>query len=154
MTRSPRLQLVFGDPRPVRCRHHELHQFDPRALGPPSLGRGQAQIRDMGYQRSVGPSVNDDMTAHGPTPSLAPPYSVASPFLFAAASESGALQSETKLLHDLCDFSVTCINPPHFLIENIFGKIKEFKRIALRAGKTDQSFEAMICLAASLTNSR
>jgi transposase len=40
------------------------------------------------------------------------------------------------------------------LIENFFGKIKEFKRIALRADKTDQSFEAMIYLAAAITNSR
>jgi transposase len=28
------------------------------------------------------------------------------------------------------------------LIENLFGKLKEFKRIALRAEKTDQSFAA------------
>jgi transposase len=40
------------------------------------------------------------------------------------------------------------------LIENFFGKLKEFKRIALRANKTDQSFEAMIYLAAAITNSR
>ena len=40
------------------------------------------------------------------------------------------------------------------LVENFFGKIKEFKRIALRADKTDQSFEAMIYLAAAITNSR
>lgn len=40
------------------------------------------------------------------------------------------------------------------LIENFFGKLKEFKRIALRADKTDQSFEAMIYLAAAITNSR
>jgi transposase len=40
------------------------------------------------------------------------------------------------------------------LIENFFCKIKEFKRIALRADKTDQSFEAMIYLAAAITNSR
>ena len=39
------------------------------------------------------------------------------------------------------------------LIENFFGKLKEFKRIALRADKTDQSFEAMIYLAAAITNS-
>ena len=39
-------------------------------------------------------------------------------------------------------------------IENFFGKLKEFKRIALRANKTDQSFEAMIYLAAAITNSR
>ena len=40
------------------------------------------------------------------------------------------------------------------LIENFFGKLKEFKRIAHRADKTDQSFEAMIYLAAAITNSR
>ena len=40
------------------------------------------------------------------------------------------------------------------LIENFFGKLKEFKRIALRADKTDQSFAAMIYLAAAVINSR
>jgi transposase len=40
------------------------------------------------------------------------------------------------------------------LIENFFGKLKEFKRIALRADKTDQSFAAMIHLAAAVINSR
>ena len=35
------------------------------------------------------------------------------------------------------------------LIENFFCKLKEFKRIALRADKTDQSFAAMIYLAAT-----
>src|SRR3954467_15374862 len=40
------------------------------------------------------------------------------------------------------------------LIENFFCKLKEFKRIALRADKTDQSFEAMIYLAAAIINSR
>ncbi len=40
------------------------------------------------------------------------------------------------------------------LIENFFGKLKEFKRIALRADKTDQSFAAMIHLAATIINSR
>ena len=39
-------------------------------------------------------------------------------------------------------------------IENLFGKLKEFKRIALRADKTDQSFTAMIRLAAAVINSR
>ena len=34
------------------------------------------------------------------------------------------------------------------LIENFFGKLKEFKRIALRACKTDASFAAMIYAAA------
>ena len=40
------------------------------------------------------------------------------------------------------------------LIENFFCKLKEFKRIAMRACKTDQSFKAMIYLAAAVINSR
>ena len=40
------------------------------------------------------------------------------------------------------------------LIENFFCKLKEFKRIALRADKTDQSFASMIHLAAAVINSR
>ena len=40
------------------------------------------------------------------------------------------------------------------LIENFFCKLKEFKRIAMRADKTDTSFEAMINLAAGVINSR
>jgi transposase len=40
------------------------------------------------------------------------------------------------------------------LIENFFCKLKEFKRIAMRADKTDQSFQAMIYLASAIINSR
>lgn len=40
------------------------------------------------------------------------------------------------------------------LIENFFGKLKEFKRIAMRSEKTDVSFAAMIYLAAAVINSR
>ncbi len=40
------------------------------------------------------------------------------------------------------------------LIENFFCKLKEFKRIAMRACKTDRSFEAMIYLASAVINSR
>ena len=40
------------------------------------------------------------------------------------------------------------------LIENFFCKLKEFKRIAMRACKTDQSFKAMINLASAVINSR
>ena len=40
------------------------------------------------------------------------------------------------------------------LIENFFCKLKEFKRIAMRADKTDQSFAANILLAAAVVNSR
>ena len=40
------------------------------------------------------------------------------------------------------------------LIENFFCKLKEFKRIALRSDKTDQSFSAMVHLTAAVINSR
>jgi transposase len=40
------------------------------------------------------------------------------------------------------------------LIENFFCKLKEFKRIATRSDKTDQSFTAMIYLAAAVIDSR
>jgi transposase len=40
------------------------------------------------------------------------------------------------------------------LIENLFCKLKEFKRIAMQADKTDQSFAAIICLAAAVIASR
>ena len=40
------------------------------------------------------------------------------------------------------------------LIENFFCKIKEFKRIAMRACKTDKSYMAMIYLCAAIINSR
>jgi len=38
------------------------------------------------------------------------------------------------------------------LIENFFCKLKESKRIAMRAEKTDESFEAMIYLCSALIN--
>jgi transposase len=40
------------------------------------------------------------------------------------------------------------------LIENFFCKLKEFKRIAMRADKTDASFTAIIHLAAAVINSK
>lgn len=40
------------------------------------------------------------------------------------------------------------------LIENFFCKLKEFKRIAMRADKTDESFKAIIHLAAAIINSK
>jgi transposase len=40
------------------------------------------------------------------------------------------------------------------LIENFFCKLKEFKRIAMRADKTDQSFKAIVHPAAAVINSR
>ena len=40
------------------------------------------------------------------------------------------------------------------LIENFFCKLKEFKRIAMRSDKTDQSFSAMIHLASAVISSR
>jgi transposase len=40
------------------------------------------------------------------------------------------------------------------LIENFFGRLKEFKRIAMRADKTDLSFKAIVYLAAAVLNSK
>lgn len=40
------------------------------------------------------------------------------------------------------------------LVENFFQKLKEFKRIAMRACKTDESFAAMIHLAATVIRTR
>ena len=40
------------------------------------------------------------------------------------------------------------------LIESFFCKLREFKRIAMRADKTDQSFAANIYLAAAVIHSR
>ena len=40
------------------------------------------------------------------------------------------------------------------LIENFFCKLKEFKRIAMRAEKTDKSFASMIYLCAAVINSK
>lgn len=40
------------------------------------------------------------------------------------------------------------------LIENFFAKLKEFKRIAMRSDKTDESFEAMIYVCSAIVNSR
>lgn len=40
------------------------------------------------------------------------------------------------------------------LVENFFCKLKEFKRIAMRACKTDQSFKALIYLCSAVINSR
>lgn len=40
------------------------------------------------------------------------------------------------------------------LIENFFCKLREFKRIAMRACKTDQSFTALIQLCSAVINSR
>ena len=40
------------------------------------------------------------------------------------------------------------------LIENFFCKLKDFKRIAMRADKTDQSFAAIIYLSAAVIASR
>jgi transposase len=40
------------------------------------------------------------------------------------------------------------------LIENFFCNLKEYKRIAMRADKTDQSFASMIYIAAAVITSR
>ncbi|MCV6546541.1 MAG: transposase [Cohaesibacter sp.] len=40
------------------------------------------------------------------------------------------------------------------LIENFLGKLKEFKRIAMRSDKTDESFKAMIYACSVIINAR
>ena len=40
------------------------------------------------------------------------------------------------------------------LIENFFAKLKDFKRIAMRSEKTDQSFAAMIYACSAVINSK
>jgi transposase len=40
------------------------------------------------------------------------------------------------------------------LIENFFCELKEFKRIAMRSEKTDQSFAAMIYACSAVINSK
>ncbi len=40
------------------------------------------------------------------------------------------------------------------LIENFFHKLKEFKRIAMRSDKTDQSLKAMFYVCSAILNSR
>lgn len=40
------------------------------------------------------------------------------------------------------------------LVENFFCKLKEFKRIAMRSDKTDQSYKAMIYAVAAVIHSR
>ena len=40
------------------------------------------------------------------------------------------------------------------LIENFFQKLKDFKRIAMRSDKTDQSFAAMIYVVSAIINAR
>jgi transposase len=40
------------------------------------------------------------------------------------------------------------------LVETFFQKLKEFKRIAIRACKTDTSFKAMINVAATVIRTR
>jgi len=60
-------------------------------------------------------------------------------------------QRKNRLIKRPCDnHTLKC----RHLIENFFAKLKEFKRIAMRSDKTDQSFKAMIYLAAAAINSR
>jgi transposase len=40
------------------------------------------------------------------------------------------------------------------LVENFFCKLKDFKRIAMRSDKTDQSFSAMIYISTAVIHSR
>jgi transposase len=69
---------------------------------------------------------------------------------------SGTIMAQRSDFSDQRSFRVTAseIYKWRHLIENFFCKLKEFKRIAMRADKTDQSFAANILLAAAVINSR
>ena len=64
---------------------------------------------------------------------------------------SGTIMAQRSDFSDQRSFRVTAseIYKWRHLIENFFCKLKEFKRIAMRADKTDQSFAANILLAAA-----
>lgn len=90
--------------------------------------------------------------------------------------EFGALLGDTafdtnEIIADLDRRGATAVISPHarrvvplphdaeiykcrHLIENFFCKMKEFRGIAMRACKTDRSFEAIIYLVAAVINSR
>ncbi len=87
-----------------------------------------------------------------------------------AAWSSGSRQS-TTIIADLNQRGAKIAIPQHprrtfplpidiemskwrHLIESFFCKLKEFKRIAVRADKADQSFAAFIYLAAAVIDSR
>ena len=67
---------------------------------------------------------------------------------------AGVLRQTLIAVADSHSFRVADLNEraPRYkwrrLIENFFGKLKEFKRIALRADKTDASFSAIVQFAA------
>ena len=69
---------------------------------------------------------------------------------------SGTIMAQRSDFADQRSFRVTAseIYKWRHQIENFFCKLKEFKRIAMRADKTDQSFAANILLAAAVINSR
>ena len=69
---------------------------------------------------------------------------------------SGTIMAQRSDFSDQRSFRVTAseIYKWRHLVENFFCKLKEFKRIAMRADKTNQSFAANILLAAAAINSR
>jgi hypothetical protein len=71
--------------------------------------------------------------------------------MVASVTMSGTIMAQRSDFSDQRSFRVTAseIYKWRHLIENFFCKLKEFKRIAMRADKTDQSFAANILLAAA-----
>lgn len=60
-----------------------------------------------------------------------------------------------EMIGKLCEVEIMLAQGARrHLIENFFCKLKESKRISICACKTDQSFEAMIYVAAAVVNSR
>ena len=76
--------------------------------------------------------------------------------LATSVTVSATIMAQRSDFTDQGSFRVTAseIYKWRHLIENFFCKLKEFKRIAMRADKTDQSFAANILLAAAVINSR
>ena len=72
---------------------------------------------------------------------------------FSSSSQKGAVDDEIGVDGRAVFADLSRIVWRH-LIENFFGKLKELKRIALRAYKTDASFAAMIYAAATILNSK
>lgn len=74
-------------------------------------------------------------------------------WIIAELNDRGATAVISQMPHRLEPLEIdTEVYKWRHLIENFFGKLKEFKRIAMRRDKTDDSFTAMIYAAAAIIN--
>jgi hypothetical protein len=74
-------------------------------------------------------------------------WSLIKPCCLGKKSDPGRRGTDNQMFFEGVEFDA-------FHIENFFCKLKEFKRIALRACKTDQSFKVMIYLCAAGIDAR